>query len=115
MNLKECYDAFGGNYNDVIVRLLTEERVKKFLLMFLNDTSFAQLKSAMKENDFRTAFRAAHTLKGVCANLSITKLCNSASELTEALRAKDTEAAVKLYPQVVEDYNITFDALEQLR
>lgn len=115
MELKECFDAFGGNYNDVMGRLLTEARVKKFLLMFLNDTSFSELETAMKKEDYDTAFRAAHTLKGVCANLGIEKLRESASEITEALREKDADTAIRLFSQVAENYGITVDALRQLK
>ncbi len=114
MDLKECFDAFGGNYNEVMGRLLTEERVKKFLLMFLKDTSFNDLEAAMENKDYDSAFRAAHTLKGICANLGIEKLGNAASEITEALRAKDIDTACKLYVQVEESYIITTDALKQL-
>lgn len=114
MDLKECYNTFGGNYNDVIIRLITEERVKKFLFMFLKDTSFNELKSAMECKDYESAFRAAHTLKGVCANLGIEKLGKAASEITEALRAKDNDTADRLFPQVFQYYSTTIDAINQL-
>lgn len=114
MNLKECFDAFEGNYNDAMGRLLTEERVKKFLLMFLKDTSFNDLKAAMENEDYSSAFRAAHTLKGVCANLGIAKLGEISSEITESLRANDNETACKQFDQVEKYYNITVHALNQL-
>ncbi|MDE5965064.1 MAG: Hpt domain-containing protein [Eubacterium sp.] len=114
MDLKECFNTFGGNYNDVILRLITEERVKKFLLIFLKDTSFNELESAMECKDYDSAFRAAHTLKGVCANLGIEKLGKLSSEITEALREKDNATANKLFPQVSQCYSITIDAINQL-
>lgn len=114
MNLKECFDAFGGSYDEVMGRLITEERVKKFLLMFLKDTSFSDLETAMGNEDYDSAFRAAHTLKGVCANLGIAKLGSISSELTEALRAKDNATACALFPQVKDCYQITIDALQKL-
>ncbi|HBA93670.1 MAG TPA: Hpt domain-containing protein [Ruminococcaceae bacterium] len=114
MDLKECYNIFGGNYNNVIVRLITEERVKKFLFMFLKDTSFNELESAMKCSDYKSAFRAAHTLKGVCANLGIEKLGKVSSEITEALRAKDNDTADRIFPQVSQYYSKTIDAINQL-
>lgn len=112
MNLKDCFDTFGGDYNSVMGRLLTEERVKKFLLMFLKDTSFNELENAMQNKDYDSAFRAAHTLKGVCSNLGIDKLGKSASEITEALRAKDYDTACTLLPNVTEIYHITINAIK---
>lgn len=114
MNLKECYAAFGGNYDEVIGRLMTEERVKKFILMFLRDTSFDTLCTAMENKDYDTAFRAAHTLKGTCLNLSIERLRISASDITEALRDGVNNGADELLPKVIEDYTLTIDAINQL-
>lgn len=114
MNLKECFEHLGGSYNEVLGRLLTEERVKKFLLMFLKDTSFNELEAAMQSKDYDSAFRAAHTLKGVCANLGIETLRETASEITEALRSKDNDTASKLFVQVAECYSSTIDAINQL-
>lgn len=114
MNLKECFEAFEGSYDEVMGRLLTEERVKKFLLMFLKDTSFSELEAAMQNQDCDSAFRAAHTLKGVCSNLGITKLYETASEITEALRAKDMDYANRLFDKVAASYKCTVDAIKQL-
>lgn len=113
MDLRECYDAFGGSYNDVIGRLLTEVRVEKFLLLFMKDTSFHELEDAMERGDYDTAFRAAHTLKGVCSNLGIDKLGKAASEMTEALRIKDIAAAGRLLPTVADDYRLTSETLKK--
>ena len=43
MTIRECYDAMGGNYADVEGRLRTEERIKKFVLRVLNDSSYELL------------------------------------------------------------------------
>ena len=40
MDLKSCYTAFGGDYEEVLGRLYSEKLVKKFLLKFLEDKSF---------------------------------------------------------------------------
>lgn len=115
MELKECFNTIGGNYDDVMGRLLTEERVKKFLLMFLKDTSFSDLKASLEAHDYDSAFRAAHTLKGICANLGIERLGKSASEITEALREKNNDTADELFLTVAENYSITVEALNQIR
>ncbi len=49
MTLKECYDTLGGGYDEVMGRLRTEERVKKFVFKFLADKSFLTLTAALEE------------------------------------------------------------------
>ena len=41
MTLEQCYLAVGGDYADVLARLRKEERVRKFLLRFPEDPSYA--------------------------------------------------------------------------
>lgn len=114
MNLVECFDTFCGDYNAVMGRLMTEDRVKKFLKMFTADKSFDILCDSLNSGDYESAFRAAHTLKGTCANLSITKLFNSVSAITEALRGGVNNGADELLPQVAADYELTIDAINCL-
>lgn len=114
MNLIECFSAFEGDYNGVMGRLMTEDRVARFLKMFLKDTSFDTLCTAMDNGDYETAFRAAHTLKGTCANLGITRLQDSASEITEALRGGVNNGADALLAQVKDDYALTIGAISML-
>ena len=53
---------------------------------------FDDLSDAIKKGDLDAAFDAAHALKGVLGNLSLTPLYETASEITELLRAKtDTD------------------------
>ena len=81
MTIKECY------YEDVLKRLMNEARIQKFALMFKKDPSMSQLTQAMDAGDVETAFRAAHTLKGICANLGFKSLFEVSYDITEALRA----------------------------
>ena len=86
MTVKECYDAMGADYEDVLGRLRKDERIQKFVLKLLNDKSYELLINSMEAGDMNEAFRAAHTLKGVCQNLSITALYHSSAELADRLR-----------------------------
>lgn len=86
MTLKDFYSAVGGNYDEVLSRLVSERLITKFVLKFKDDDSFALLESAVEANDYKTAFRASHTLKGVCSTLGFSTLFKSSSELTEYLR-----------------------------
>ena len=115
MSLKECYIALGGDYDDVISRLRTEKLVQKFVLKFLNDPSYDKLCKALEAEDYEEAFRASHTIKGVCQNLSFTKLYTSSHALTEALRSGWSPEAGKLLPQVKADYEQTAEAIRTLQ
>lgn len=115
MTLKDCYLSLGGDYDDVIGRLRSERLVQKFVLKFPEDGSFALLGASLESGDVAEAFRAAHTIKGMCQNLSFDRLAASDIPLTEALRAGDIEGAKALYPQVREDYETTVAVIEAYR
>ena len=114
MTIQECYQQFGGNFDDVKKRLPSEALIKKFIAKFLDDRSFPDLQTALEEGSRESAFRAAHTLKGVCGNLSLSKLMNSASKLTELLRPETEaipEGADVLFEEVRNDYELTISAI----
>ncbi|MCH5164792.1 MAG: Hpt domain-containing protein [Clostridiales bacterium] len=113
MTVKECYEKVGGDYDDVMSRLRTDERIKKFLLKVADDKSFEALCTNLEAHNMEEAFRASHTLKGVGLNLSLTKLHKSANILTEALRGKTEYSAdlVPLFEAVKADYELTVAAI----
>ncbi len=111
MTLRECYAAMGGNYDDAIGRLRSERLVQKFVLKFLDDGSYDLLCRSMEEKNYEEAFRAAHTIKGVCQNLSIDRLQASSSRLCEALRGGYTPQADALAEEVRADYAQTTAAI----
>ncbi len=114
MTLKECYAALEGDYESVLSRLMMERLVQKFALKFLDAASFNNLVKNMSESNWDDAFRDAHTLNGVCQNLSFTKLFSSSSLMTEALRDGNTEEAANILSQVKADYEQTVSAIKEL-
>ncbi len=115
MTLQECYQAIEGDYTDVISRLRSDRLVQKFVLKFLDDPSFDLLCRSVEEKNYEEAFRAAHTIKGVCQNLGFTRLLESSSHLTEALRSGWSEEAPGLFEQTAADYKQTAAAIQALR
>ena len=111
MTLQECYAAMGGDYEGVMGRLRSERMVQKFVLKFLADGSYDLLVRSMEEENYPEAFRAAHTIKGVCQNLDFTRLYRSSSQLSEALRNGFTPEAPALVEQVKSDYAQTISAI----
>jgi len=113
MTLKECYSVLEADYEGTIGRLMNERLVQRFILKFLNDTSYEQLENFMKAEDWKEAFRMAHTMKGVCQNLGLTKLFVVCDELTEALRpCEKPENSEQLLNAVTEEYVRTVGAIK---
>lgn len=86
MTLKELYAQIDGDYDEAISRLRMERLVERFILRFLDDHSCQELIDAWASGDEDASFKAAHTAKGVCANLSLTTLQDLSSQICEALR-----------------------------
>ena len=115
MTLQECYTQLEGDYEGVLARLRSERMVQKFVLKFLNDKSYELLVTSLEAGNKEEAFRAAHTIKGVCQNLGFTRLLESSSHLTEALRSGWSEEAPGLFEQTAADYKQTAAAIQALR
>lgn len=91
-----------------------ESMLAKFAKKFPNDPTYAGLLEAFESGDMPTAFRMAHTLKGLCLNLGLDKLQGSSAELTEVLRNAETvpDNAPELLDRVKRDYEVTVNALK---
>ena len=111
MTIQECYKEMGADYDEEFHRLPRESMIRKFALMFLNDDSYPKLEQSLKEGNAQEAFRAAHTLKGVCQNLGFTNLYPPVCDLTELLRAGTLKGSRELFARVTEQYKITTDAI----
>lgn len=116
MTVQECYVKMGGDFDDVVKRLMNESMVKRFVVKFLKDDSYQNLCEGMAAGNREEAFRAAHTLKGVCQNLGLKKLSIPTEELTEMLRGEDGEipqGADVVMEQVTQAYRQTIEAIQE--
>ncbi|MBR3242382.1 MAG: Hpt domain-containing protein, partial [Parasporobacterium sp.] len=85
----EKLKEFGANTDEGISRCMgNEEFYLKVVKMMLDDNAMDKLKAALDENDLDKAFEAAHSLKGVTGNLSMTPISEPTIEITELLRAR---------------------------
>ena len=117
MNIQECYAAMGGDYDDVVSRLRTDDRIARFLVKILDDKNMETLCKCIEERNLPEAFRAAHTMKGICMNLSLTKLNTSVASITEMLRGR-TEYTPEIEPLLAEvqrDYELTMNSIRELK
>ncbi|MBR2275054.1 MAG: Hpt domain-containing protein [Lachnospiraceae bacterium] len=101
MTLREMYEGLGSNYDEVLERLMNNEGlITKLLKKYAEDQNFEKLKAAMAEKNYEDAFTAAHTLKGLAANLGFTELYERVSTLTEKLRGGEYEGNEELLSEV---------------
>lgn len=82
----------------------------RFFLKFMSDENFAKLTEAIENGDTEEAFNAAHTLKGVCGNLSFKSLEKIVGKQTVMLRSGDLESAIAIMPKVSHEYEKLSDA-----
>lgn len=115
MNLKDCYLKFGGDFDEVLGRLRREQTVRKFVFKFLDDKSFSLFEASMVKKDYSEALRAVHTLKGICQNLSFTRLFESSSLVTNALKENDWDKAVDMMPKLSKDYYETINVIKDFK
>lgn len=115
MTLQECYEKLGGNFQEVSGRLPSEKFIQKYVLKFLDDKTYDLLTEAWQQENYDEAFRAAHTIKGMCQNLSFSLLLNSSSALTEALRGGKSAQAEELYERACQDFEQTVNAIKEYK
>lgn len=85
-----------GNNEDFYLRLVG---------MALKPDTFNELKNKVEENKLAEAFEAAHALKGVLSNLSLTPIYEPVYEITELLRTRQETDYSKLIDKMMEERN----------
>ena len=91
---------FGANTEEGLGRCMKNEMLYLRLVgMVVNDQNYGKLSAAIEAGDLKAGFEAAHALKGVLGNLSLTPIYEPVSKLTEMLR----------HPENGEDYRPLYD------
>lgn len=110
---KELFEEYGAEYEPTMARFMNgESSYLRFLDMLFRDDSLDNLGKALEANDLTAAFAAAHTLKGVAANMGLTPLYNAVSAIVEHLRVGEERDD---YLRFYEDIKAEFKAAERFR
>ncbi len=108
--LKKQLEDCGADVDATVKRFMGNEGLyMKFLGRFPDDKNFGGLVETIPAGQYEDAFRYAHTLKGVAANLGINTVYDLADKIVEVLRNKapedvDAARAQELLAQLKEDY-----------
>ena len=113
--VKQQLIDMGLDYAGAMERFMNNDGLlERFLKKFPSDTNYSRLVEAMEQHDEESAFTAAHTLKGVCGNLSLQSLFGLVNVLVEELRVGNWDSAVEKMPALTEEYEKTIQVLNHI-
>lgn len=103
MNLerRNQLEAAGVDVTQALERLMgSEALLERLLVKFSEDKNYSQLCAALDSGGTEQAAAAAHTLKGMCGNLSMTELFRLFTGQVAALRQGDLVGARGMMEQI---------------
>lgn len=104
----------GVDMERVMVRFMGNEALYiKFLKRFAEeDKSYQDMQKYFKEEAYEDAFKAAHSLKGLLANLGLEDIMGSVTVITEKLRSGSHEGVAQLMAQAEKEYENIMNILK---
>lgn len=98
----EELEKFGCDIEGAMMRMSDDEDFYiECLSDFVGDGCFDKLGTALEARNVRNAFEAAHTLKGLLANLGLTPMYNCIVEIVEPLRSGSCDNLEKKYSELI--------------
>lgn len=116
-NFKTQLENAGADVDTAIKRFMGNEALYiKFLTKFEKDESFADIEKYVAEKNAEEIFKAAHTLKGVAANLGLDQIAKNASDVVEIFRGKAQfdDADTDRLDGIMENLRSTYQTLIQI-
>lgn len=99
----EIFESYGADYHTITGRFMGNELMyMKFLDMFFSDKNMEKLGAALNSGHLVEAFEAAHTLKGITANMGLEPLSKAVCAIVEPLREQRTQENYQALYQVIQ-------------
>lgn len=115
MTAREFYEQIGQDYEQVLNRMAGSDAFAvRFLKKFCEDDTYMKLKQAATGGDADEIFRAAHTLKGVTANLGLKPLYEKTCVLVEITRNGGLDGADNALAAITEAYEDIVDRISRV-
>lgn len=113
--LREKLLDAGVNIETAMERFMNNEQLlERFLKKFPQDPNYEAMLTAVAEKRYEDAFKAAHSLKGVCGNLSLVSLYDNVCMVVELLRNGKGEEIETALPSVKAEYERVVAILETI-
>ena len=116
-HFKTALEEMGMDVDNTVKRFMGNETLYlKFLNKFQADQSVASIQQYITEQNAEEAFKSAHTLKGVAANLGLDPIAQHASDIVELFRGKTqfSEVDTDKLATLNEELKNKYDALMKL-
>lgn len=111
---KQAFEAAGINVDSAMKRFMDDEDMYcSFLNRFLTDNLINELSTALSQKDIKHAFDVAHTMKGVCANLSLDAINAILNPMVEVLRKDSLEGLDMEYERLLTVYSDIVKVVKQ--
>lgn len=110
----------GADVENTLKRFMGNEAMyEKFLKKFADNSNYSGLEENIQAGNYEEAFKCAHTLKGVSANLGLDPICKAASDLTEEFRGKandevNSDRVQEIWQELQKSYQLFSDLLSTL-
>lgn len=110
--LEEC----GADVETTVKRFMGNEAMyEKFLKKFKDNSNYSGLAESLEAGNYEEAFKCAHTLKGVSANLGLDPIYKASSDLTEEFRGKtDGEVDKARVQEIWQELQCAYQTFEEL-
>ena len=103
MKIEKLYkelEEWGCDVQGAKERFDDDELFATCIDLFLEDENLEKLNEEIKNNDCQESFNAAHTIKGVAANLGLTPIYDAVSDVVQELRVGKLEAGKAFMPKL---------------
>lgn len=111
---RDQLEAAGIDIESALERMMgSEALLERMMGKFLDDPQYPALRAALEAGDVERAVSAAHTLKGVCGNLSMTELYGLFTRQVDALRAGDLPLARGIMAEIAPAYERVMAAIRR--
>ncbi len=115
MTVREMYEIIGGDYEDLLSRVFSDDLAERFIKMYAETKDVDAMVEAFEKKDYRTVFELSHGLKGMTGNMSLKRNSETIVAICESVRHGDpTEDISGLIEKAKKEHEELLSLIKQL-